>query len=331
MASNSRPLVSIIIPLYNAEKYIAATIQSALDQTWPNKEIIIINDGSTDNSLLVARQFTNENVKVLSQENKGASIARNYGLAEAKGEYIQFLDADDLLSSNKIEAQMNKLIGHYGYVGLCVTMHFQDGEDPLSYEADHTWMAAGSDDPADFLIKLYGADLIGPEYGSMVQPNAWLTPKALIDRAGPWNEMRCPDDDGEFFCRVLLAGNGVKYANDAVNYYRKFTRANNWSAQKSYDASNNVLQSNLLKAKHLAEATDDPRAGIALSRLLWENAFNLYPHFKDLAAIAEKNAKELAPAVKYNPYKTGFNLALSKGFGWKTVKYLQYLKQKLVH
>ncbi|MDP9077358.1 MAG: glycosyltransferase [Bacteroidota bacterium] len=330
MTLTAKPLVSIIIPLYNAENYVAETIKSALAQTWPNKEIIIINDGSTDNSLVVAQQFAGENVKVFSQQNKGASVARNYGLNEARGKYIQFLDADDLLSENKIEAQLKSLSGYDEYVGLCVTMHFQDGEDHLAYAADHTWMAEGSDDPADFLIKLYGADLIGPEYGSMIQPNAWLTPRSVIDKAGPWNEMRSPDDDGEFFCRVLLAGKGIKYAHDAVNYYRKFANPISWSGQKSYEASNNILQSTLLKVKHLTEATNDPRAGIALSRLLWENAFNLYPHYKDLSSTAEKKAKDLAPGIKYNPYRTGFNKALAGGLGWKTVKYLQYLKQKFI-
>ena len=327
----SLPLVSIIIPVYNAESYVAETIQSALSQTWPNKEIIIIDDGSTDNSLAIINQYQRENVKIFTQQNKGASIARNYGLQEAKGEYIQFLDADDLLSANKITAQMNLLAGYEGYIGLCVTMHFQDGTDHLSNPADHTWMSEGSNDPVDFLIKLYGGKLIGPEYGSMVQPNAWLTPRYLIDEAGPWNEMRSPDDDGEFFCRVLLVSKGVKYASEGINYYRKFIRADSWSAQKSYEASNNILQSTLLKVNHLTAKTNDPRAKVALTSLLWENAFNLYPHYMDLYEIAANKAKELAPAVKYIPYKHGVNLFLAETFDWRMVKRLQYLKYKFLH
>jgi glycosyltransferase involved in cell wall biosynthesis len=325
-----QPLVSIIIPLYNAEKYIAATIQSALDQTWPDKEIIVIDDGSTDNSLQIAKQYTDRGVKIFAQENKGASVARNYGLNEAKGTYIQFLDADDLISTNKIESQVTQLVNYPDHVGLCVTVHFKNGDNHLDYPVLHGWMEEGSDDPVDFLIKLYGAELIGPGYGSMVQPNAWLTPKHLIDKAGPWNEMRCPDDDGEFFCRVLLAGKGIKYTHEGINYYRKFANENTWSAQKSYDACNNILQVNLLKVKHLTEKTFDPRAKIALSRLLHENAFNLYPYYKDLSSIAENKAKELAPSVKYKPYKTKLNAFLANIFSWKTLKYLQYLKQKLV-
>src|ERR1700748_3370934 len=105
----TRPLVSIIIPVYNAQKYLAETINSALAQTWPNKEIIIVDDGSTDNSFQIAKNFENDKVRVYYQENRGAGAARNKGLREAKGNYIQFLDADDLISNNKAEEQINLL------------------------------------------------------------------------------------------------------------------------------------------------------------------------------------------------------------------------------
>src|ERR1700744_1176722 len=172
----SVPLVSIIIPLYNAGNYISETLQSALDQTWPNKEIIIVDDGSTDNSLAIAKSFESEFVKVLSQENKGASAARNKGLSIAKGEYIQFLDADDLLSPNKIAAQLEKLNGSTIHVGICDTVYFPDGSNPADFSKTTEWYSNDFDDPVDFLIKLYGGRYVGPQYGGMIQPNAWLTP-----------------------------------------------------------------------------------------------------------------------------------------------------------
>ena len=100
------PLISILIPAYNAEKWIGETIRSALSQTWPNKEIIIVESGSTDNTLRVARQFESPIVKVLSQPNEGASSARNTAFSVSQGEYIQWLDADDLLAPDKIARQM---------------------------------------------------------------------------------------------------------------------------------------------------------------------------------------------------------------------------------
>lgn len=94
--------VSVIIPVYNAEKYINKCIDSVLAQTLQNIEIILINDGSTDNSAIVLSQYAEKynNIKVISQENKGASAARNEGLKVATGEFIGFVDADDYISSD---------------------------------------------------------------------------------------------------------------------------------------------------------------------------------------------------------------------------------------
>jgi glycosyltransferase involved in cell wall biosynthesis len=105
----SEPLVSIIIPCFNAESYVGEAIESALDQTYPVKEVIVIDDGSTDGSLEVIRKF-GERVRWESGPNRGGGAARNRGLAIAKGEYIQFLDADDLLDSGKLERQMPVLL-----------------------------------------------------------------------------------------------------------------------------------------------------------------------------------------------------------------------------
>src|SRR5205823_13688818 len=100
------PLISILIPAYNAEPWIADTIRSALAQTWPRKEIVVVDDGSTDQTLQVARQFALRDVCVVTQENQGASVARNEALQLSQGDYIQWLDADDLLSPDKIAKQM---------------------------------------------------------------------------------------------------------------------------------------------------------------------------------------------------------------------------------
>jgi glycosyltransferase involved in cell wall biosynthesis len=323
------PLVSIIIPVYNAEKHLAETIQSALDQTWPDKEIIIVDDGSADDSLLVAGQFNNKLIRTYKQENKGASSARNFGLREAKGEYIQFLDADDLISKNKIESQLTQLIHHPDHIGLCGTIHFQDGTDPSTYTVQHEWFSEGSDDPADFLIKLYGGGHIGPQYGGMLAVHSWLSPKNILEQAGPWNEELSLDDDGEYFCRVLLASKGVVYAPQAIAYYRKFTVSNNLSAQKNYKTSLSALRSNQLKAKYLLASTNNFKAKIALSRLLWDNAFTFYPGYKKLSSEAEKKAKALDPDYQFQPFQKGIKRVLSKLFGWKVTRYFQFLKSQI--
>src|SRR5437016_8780326 len=100
------PLVSILIPAYNAERWITDTIRSAVAQTWRKKEIIIVDDGSRDGTAAIARRFASKTVSVISQQNQGASTARNRAFELCQGDYIQWLDADDLLSPDKVAQQM---------------------------------------------------------------------------------------------------------------------------------------------------------------------------------------------------------------------------------
>jgi len=323
------PLVSIIIPTYNAEKYILDTVNSALSQTYKNIEIIIIDDGSTDDTLNLINSFRLEKVKIFTQENKGASVARNNGLKHASGKYIQFLDADDLINEVKIESQVKLLISNPEYICLCHTVHFDDGMNPFSIPIEHAWYSQGSKNPIDFLIKLYGGPVIGLGYGGMIQPNAWLTPRDIIEKSGFWNEMKNPDDDGEFFCRVVLASKGILYAFESINYYRKFKTNQNWSAQNNYNSNLNILKSTELKAKHLLSKTNDPKAKLALSRLFWENAASFYLVYNDLYLRAQQNAKKLAPNLKFNCYHTGIPFFMSKLIGWKAVKFLKEAKKRI--
>src|SRR6266568_4797527 len=104
-----KPLVSILIPAYNAEKWLAETLRSALVQTWENREVIIVDDGSKDRTLALARSFESEVVKVFTQKNQGAAATRNRAFSLCHGAYIQWLDADDLISPDKIARQMESL------------------------------------------------------------------------------------------------------------------------------------------------------------------------------------------------------------------------------
>jgi glycosyltransferase involved in cell wall biosynthesis len=102
-------LVSVIIPVYKAEKYIADTVKTVLEQTYQNFEILIINDGSPDKSIEICQGFTDSRIKIIHQENKGVSAARNTGINHAQGEYIALLDADDLWTKDKLEKHIEHL------------------------------------------------------------------------------------------------------------------------------------------------------------------------------------------------------------------------------
>src|SRR5438445_7470894 len=104
-----KPLVSILIPAYNAEEWISYTIRSATAQTWQRKEIIVVDDGSTDRTAEVARRFATKDVSILSTENQGLCAAVNKAYRVCQGDYIQELDADDILAPDKIEKQLAAL------------------------------------------------------------------------------------------------------------------------------------------------------------------------------------------------------------------------------
>ena len=104
----ARPSVSVVVPAHNAEAYVAEAVRSALDQTYPPVEVVCVDDGSTDGTLGVLRGLEREHpdtVRVLYQSNAGAPAARNRGVAEVRGDYVQFLDADDVLLPTKLERQ----------------------------------------------------------------------------------------------------------------------------------------------------------------------------------------------------------------------------------
>ncbi|PCJ89757.1 MAG: hypothetical protein COA57_00970 [Flavobacteriales bacterium] len=105
------PLVSIIIPAYNAEKYIAETIQSVINQTYTNWELIIVNDGSTDNTEKIAQAYVekDQRIKYIYQENAGVSVARNKGVENSQGDYVAFLDADDIWCRQNLEKKVTIL------------------------------------------------------------------------------------------------------------------------------------------------------------------------------------------------------------------------------
>ncbi len=118
-------LVSIVMPNYNSEKYVAETIKSVLDQTYENWELLFVDDCSTDNSLEIARSFNDERIKILQNEaNSGAAVSRNYALREAKGKWIAFLDSDDLWAPTKLEEQIAFMVENgydftYTYYRVC--------------------------------------------------------------------------------------------------------------------------------------------------------------------------------------------------------------------
>jgi glycosyltransferase involved in cell wall biosynthesis len=207
-----KPLVSILIPAYNAEPWIADTIKSALDQTWPRKEIVVVDDGSTDQTLQVARQFASPTVSVVTQENQGASTARNRAFELCQGDYIQWLDADDLLAQDKIAKQVeaSNLYGSERTLFSCAWKHFYYRIDKSNFAPSSLWCDLS---PVEWLVRKIGQNLHMPN-------STWLVPRELTQAAGPWDTRLSFDDDGEYFCRVIAASDGIRFLPDITVFYR---------------------------------------------------------------------------------------------------------------
>lgn len=122
----SYPLVSILIPCYNAEKFLDETLHCCVEQTYSNTEIIVVDDGSTDDSLEKLKRWESkyQQIHVYTQTNQGAAHTRNVALDKSQGEYVMYLDADDIVSLNKVENQVKILMG-----GVKAMWHFALGRD----------------------------------------------------------------------------------------------------------------------------------------------------------------------------------------------------------
>jgi glycosyltransferase involved in cell wall biosynthesis len=126
--SDPKPLATCIIPAYQAERYLPALLGSALAQTWPHLEIIVVDDGSSDGTADLARKY-DPSIKVIQQPNGGPAVARNTGLTAASGKFIGFADADDLMEPEKFEAQIEFLLAspQLGY-SICLMQNFVSEE-----------------------------------------------------------------------------------------------------------------------------------------------------------------------------------------------------------
>jgi glycosyltransferase involved in cell wall biosynthesis len=144
------PLVSIIMPAFNAERHIHEAIQSVIDQQYANWELLIINDGSTDNTLSILDDFIDSRIKVFSQSNKGVSAARNVGLANLQGAYVCFFDSDDVLPANSLKDRVDFFLRHPNVDFVDGTVFITDG----ALKTTHAWHPSFRGQPQQELVRI---------------------------------------------------------------------------------------------------------------------------------------------------------------------------------
>lgn len=310
------PLVSILVPAFNAAPWIEATLASALAQTHAATEIIVVDDGSRDDTAAITRATAARHpgrIYVASQANAGASAARNHALRLSRGELIQYLDADDLLSPQKIEKQLARLTtAPVDTLATCRWGRFENNPAQARFVDDDVFRDFS---PIDWL-------LLHASAARMMHPAAWLLPRAVADRAGPWDESLSLNDDGEYFARVTLASSGLAFTSDTAcaAYYRtgltgSLSRRRSPSAYVSLHRTGQLLQNHLL-------ATDDtPRIRQALADHWQYLAYELYPDAPALSRDAERRSTALGGSTIPPPLGARARL-LANLVGWRLARRL---------
>ena len=315
-----KPLVSILIPAYNAQEWITGTVRSAIDQTWPRKEIIIVDDGSSDRTAEVARQLASKEVAVVTIENQGAAAARNHALHLSQGDYIQWLDADDLLAPDKIERQLSAL-GDPGNARKLLSSpwaYFSYRPQRARFIPNSLWHNLT---PAEWLLRKMSENL-------HMQTATWLTSRELAQAAGPWDTRLISDDDGEYFCRVLLASEGTQFVPESRVFYR-VTSSSRWSFVGTSDKKKNALLLSMkLHVQYLRSLEESERVRKACLTYMGNWFENFYPERPDLVAELRSMAAELHGELG-TPRLRWKYAWLQPILGWKAAKRAQMIFPQL--
>jgi len=309
-----KPLVSILIPAYNAEKWLADALQSAIAQTWDRKEIIVVDDGSKDHTLAIARQFESDCVKVFTQKNQGAAAARNKAFSLSHGGYIQWLDADDLLGPEKVAKQMEALSDSPNRLFLLSGSwgRFMHRPHRATFAPTALWCDLSK---VDWLIRKMEQNLY-------MQTGSWLVSRELTEAAGPWDTRLLGDDDGEYFCRVLMASEGVRFISEARIYYRA-----SGSSSLSYIGNSDRKReaqwcSMQLHIGYLRSLEDSPRVRAACVKFLQNWMVYFYPERIDIFNKAEVLSTELGGQLEVPRLSWKYSW-MKQLFGWPLAKRAQ--------
>lgn len=200
------PLVSVIMPAYNTAHYIREAIDSVLEQDYPNKELIVIDDGSTDGTVEVLRSY-GDRITLLTQRNQGSAVARNAGLAAARGEYVAFLDSDDVWLAGKLRLQIDHLQRHPDigmvYTRWSVWKPGADGVFPPLASLGHVREDGPADEPMPDLVPersgwLYNRLL----FSSLLHTITVLARREFVDRVGRFDPELKRGQDYDFWIRA---------------------------------------------------------------------------------------------------------------------------------
>jgi glycosyltransferase involved in cell wall biosynthesis len=273
-------LISVIIPVYNGEKTIQATIESVLNQTFTDFELIVINDGSKDATLEIISSIQDSRLKVFSYPNAGQAVSRNRGISKASGEYIAFIDADDLWTKDKLEAQLKALQDNPQAAVAYSWTKCIDESGHFSRRGSHISITG------NVYAKLLLIDFI--ENGS----NPLIRSQALA-QVGGFDQTMPPAEDRDLWLRLAAHYHFVAVSSPQV-LYRQSISSESTNIQRMEEASLRVIERSFaqapkslqyLKQSSIAniykgltfkvlEGPPDRQRGLTATRLIWHSLIN---------------------------------------------------------
>jgi glycosyltransferase involved in cell wall biosynthesis len=303
------------MPAYNAGKYITEAIESVITQTYTNWELIIVNDGSTDDTAAQLEKLTDHRIKVYYQQNKGQCIAANKAFSLSKGELIKFMDADDLISADYLKSQVAVVDGKTDVIASAAWGRFYNND--INTFNVNTDIITADFEPINWLkTAMYNKQV-------MLQCALWLIPRQILEEAGLWHNDLSLINDFEFFIRVLSAAKLIRFASEAVLYYRSGLN-NSLSTLKSRKGAQSAFTSISLGTSYLLNAEDSALVKSIAANCFQDFAYTFYPYHKDLVRQAEIKVKELGGASAPFP-AGGYTRVVSLVIGWKLTKNLKRL------
>jgi len=300
------------MPCYNAESFLEDSINSVLSQSYTNFELIIVNDGSTDNTDRIVHSYHDSRINYFKQENKGQSSASNFGLRHAKGEYIKFLDADDVINDYHLEAQINTIKDNKRALVSCKWGRFyHDDINTIQYVPEKVWRDMSS-------LEWVKESL--SQKSDMMAAWLWLIPRDVIAKIGGWDERLSLNNDFEFSMRLLMNIDNVFFASEAILFYRSGLLS--LSSTKSEHAYRNALLSTHLGCSYLLKKEDSNLTRKLCANRYKEWLFRIFPDYPEFQFEIKNRIVELGGSERKIDGGVFFKL-LCRIIGWRGAKLLQ--------
>ena len=315
-----KPIISIIMPVYNAQNYLIEAIESVLGQTFKSFELIIVNDGSIDTSEAIINSFKDPRIVSIKQENQGQASACNKGVKAASGRYIKFFDADDVLNPLHLEKQYQALNGHDCYLASCQWAYFYENHRLINFEKETTHK--NYDYPLDWLYDSHIHD------SGMLGAWLWLIPKKLLDKAGHWDERLSLNNDFDFSARLLVASKGVKFTQGARLFYRKGVE-NSLTLKTNKSAFQSALLTTELAMKTILNVENSERMRKLFADRFQSWIYQIYPRDKGIISKMKTHIQNLGGS-QLKPQGGMLFRTLNTILPWTWVKQLQYIMHKTV-